>query len=190
MNVEATEIAAIKRIKLRLFPDDRGSFSETYRSDVYARAGIDTVFVQDNLSRSLHAGTIRGLHLQLPPHAQAKLVNVVSGRVLDIAVDLRMGSPTFAQHVAVELSAANGEQLYVPEGFAHGFCTLEAETCVAYKVSAFYAPDHEAGLRWDDPALGISWPVVAGEAMLSEKDLALPRLAAFDSPFLYTPEAV
>jgi dTDP-4-dehydrorhamnose 3,5-epimerase len=105
-------------------------------------------------------------------------------------VDLRMGSPTFAQHVAVELSAASGEQLYVPEGFAHGFCTLEAETRVAYKVSAFYAPDHEAGLRWDDPALGIAWPVAAGEAVLSEKDLALPRLAAFDSPFLYTPEAV
>ncbi|MDP7487945.1 MAG: dTDP-4-dehydrorhamnose 3,5-epimerase, partial [Alphaproteobacteria bacterium] len=146
--------------------------------------GIDTVFVQDNLSLSLRAGTIRGLHLQLPPHAQAKLVSVVSGCVLDVAVDLRMGSPTFAQHVAVELSAASGEQLYVPEGFAHGFCTLEAETRVAYKVSAFYAPDHEAGLRWDDPALGIAWPVAAGEAMLSEKDLT-PPLATFDSPFLY-----
>jgi dTDP-4-dehydrorhamnose 3,5-epimerase len=190
MEVEATAIPAVKRIRPRLFADARGSFSETYRRDTYAKAGVDAVFVQDNLSLSPHPGTVRGLHLQLPPHAQAKLVSVVSGRVLDVAVDVRQGSPTFAQHVAVELSAAGCEQLFIPEGFAHGFCSLEAETRVAYKVSAFYAPDHEAGLRWDDPTLGISWPVAAADALLSDKDLVLPSLAAFESPFAYAPEPV
>jgi len=115
-------------------------------------------------------------------------VSVVSGRVLDVAVDLRQGSPTYAQHVAVELSAKSAEQLYIPAGFAHGFCSLEADTRVAYKVSAFYAPDHEGGLRWDDPALGIAWPVAAADALLSDKDLALPSLADFESPFAYAPE--
>lgn len=190
MEVEATAIPAVKRVQPRLFADARGCFSETYRSDTYAKAGIDAVFVQDNLSLSPTPGTVRGLHFQLPPHAQAKLVSVVSGRVLDVAVDLRRGSPTYAQHVAVELSAESGEQLYVPEGFAHGFCSLEADTRVAYKVSAFYAPDHEAGLRWDDPALGISWPVAAADALLSDKDLVLPSLADFESPFAYAPEPV
>jgi dTDP-4-dehydrorhamnose 3,5-epimerase len=190
MEVEATAIAAVKRVQPRLFADSRGSFSETYRRDSYAKAGIGVAFVQDNLSLSPVPGTVRGLHFQLPPHAQAKLVSVVSGRVLDVAVDLRRGSPTFAQHVAVELSAAGTEQLFIPAGFAHGFCSLEADTRVAYKVSAFYAPDHEAGLRWDDPALGIAWPLAAGDALLSDKDLALPFLADFESPFAYAPEPV
>ncbi len=188
MEVEATAIAAVKRIRPRLFQDGRGCFSETYRRDSYAQAGIDAVFVQDNLSLSPSPGTVRGLHFQAPPHAQAKLVSVVSGRVLDVAVDLRQGSPTYAQHVAVELSAKSAEQLYIPAGFAHGFCSLEADTRVAYKVSAFYAPDHEGGLRWDDPALGIAWPVAAADALLSDKDLALPSLADFESPFAYAPE--
>ncbi|MDP6951657.1 MAG: dTDP-4-dehydrorhamnose 3,5-epimerase [Alphaproteobacteria bacterium] len=190
MEVEATAIPAVKLIRPRVFRDSRGCFSETYRSDSYAQAGIDTAFVQDNLSLSPTPGTVRGLHFQLPPHAQAKLVSVASGRVLDVALDLRRGSPTFAQHVAVELSAADGEQLFVPEGFAHGFCSLAPDTRVTYKVSAFYAPDHEAGLRWDDPTLGIVWPVAAADALLSDKDLALPALAAFETPFVYAGEPV
>jgi dTDP-4-dehydrorhamnose 3,5-epimerase len=150
--------------------DARGWFSETWRQDVWAAAGIGVDFVQDNESFSAAKGTLRGLHFQLDPVAQAKLVRVARGSILDVAVDIRPGSPTFGQHVAVELSSANGQQLFIPAGFAHGFCTLEADTHIAYKVSAYYSPAHDRGIRWNDPDLAIKWPVNEGEAILSEKD--------------------
>jgi dTDP-4-dehydrorhamnose 3,5-epimerase len=133
--------------------------------------------VQDNQSFSAQQGTVRGLHYQLPPFAQAKLVRAVSGRLLDVAVDIRRSSPTFGQAVAVELSAAGGEQLFIPAGFAHGFCTLEPDTSLAYKVDAYYSAAHDRGIRWNDPALRIDWPVSEAEAMLSDKDRKQPFLS-------------
>ncbi|MFL5332885.1 MAG: dTDP-4-dehydrorhamnose 3,5-epimerase [Geminicoccaceae bacterium] len=167
----------------RRFGDHRGFFLETYSARDFAALGIGEVFVQDNHSLSREAGTVRGLHFQLPPHAQAKLVRVLRGAVLDIAVDLRRGSPSYGQHVAAELSAGNAHQLYIPAGFAHGFCTLEPDTEVAYKVSAFYAPECDRSLAWDDPDLALPWPVAPGAAQLSDKDRRAPRLRdlpAFD----------
>ena len=170
--IEAVTIVAPKR-----FGDERGFFSEVYNASAFAEAGIETLFVQDNHSLSARVGTVRGLHFQSPPHAQVKLVRVTRGRILDVAVDLRRSSPTYGRHVAVELSAQNWRQLLVPVGFAHGFCTLEPDTEVVYKVSAPYAAAHDLGLAWDDPALGIAWPVGPAEATLSDKDRRQPRLA-------------
>jgi len=147
--------------------------------------GIDSTFVQDNQSYSKYSGTIRGIHFQRPPHAQAKLVRCVKGRILDYAIDLRKGSPTYGHHVCAELTAQNGHQMFVPIGFGHAFVTLEDDTEVAYKVSDVYSPGHDGGIVWNDPALGIDWPLPAGGATLSVKDQALPPLAAFDSPFEY-----
>lgn len=147
--------------------------------------GIDCAFVQDNVSLSLEPGTVRGLHLQRPPFAQAKFVTCVQGRILDVVVDVRSGSPTYGQSISVELTADGGESLYVPAGFAHGFVTFEPMSKVAYKVSARYAPDCEDGLMWDDPALGIDWRLPASGAVVSEKDLSLAPLAAFQSPFVF-----
>ena len=166
--------------------DARGFFSETWSRAAFSRIGIDCNFVQDNHSLSRVKGTVRGLHFQTPPFAHAKLVRVARGAVLDVAVDIRHGSPTFGQHVAVELSEQNWHQLFVPEGFAHGFCTLEADTEVLYKVSAPYAPDHDKGLMWNDPALAIDWPVSADEAVLSDKDRAQPRLADLEPVFTWS----
>lgn len=149
---------------------------ETYNRKAFVVAGIADEFVQDNLSLSTEAGTIRGLHFQSAPFAQAKLVRVARGRILDVAVDLRRSSPTFGHHVAAELSGENRLQLLVPVGFAHGFCTLEPNTEVAYKVTAHYSAAHDHGLAWDDPALGIDWPVEAARAILSDKDTRHPRL--------------
>jgi len=163
-------------ISSRRFGDDRGFFVETYNARDFAAIGIPDHFVQDNHSYSAAKGTIRGLHFQLPPRAQAKLVRVVRGAILDIVVDIRRSSPTFGRHVAVELSAANGLQLYVPVGFAHGFCTLEPDTEVAYKVTEFYDPELDRSIAWDDPDLGLPWPVESGTAVLSEKDRRAPRL--------------
>lgn len=157
--------------------DDRGVFVETFRRSEFdlVQAGLE--LVQDNLSLSNSVGTVRGLHFQLEPHAQAKLVSVPQGAVLDVAVDIRPGSPTFGRHVALELSAENATQLFVPAGFAHGFCTLRPNTIVAYKVSAYYDGPSDRGLAWDDPALGIDWPVTPEAAQLSPKDRTHPRLA-------------
>lgn len=166
--------------------DCRGFFSETWSRAAFAAIGIDCDFVQDNHSLSRARGTVRGLHFQTPPFAQAKLVRVARGAVFDVAVDIRHGSPTFGQHVAVELSAENWHQLFVPEGFAHGFCTLQPDTEVLYKVSAPYAPDHDRGLLWDDPALDIDWPVKADEAVVSDKDRAQPRLDELEAAFTWS----
>lgn len=177
LSIEETAIPAVKIITTRRFGDARGFFTETWNRKRFAEAGIDLDFVQDNHSLSGPAGTVRGLHFQSPPFAQDKLVRVVRGRILDVAVDIRRSSPTYGRHVAVELSAGNGRQLLVPVGFAHGFCTLEPDTEVLYKVSAYYAPEHDHGIAFDDPDLGIAWPVVPGAAVLSEKDRHHPRLA-------------
>jgi dTDP-4-dehydrorhamnose 3,5-epimerase len=164
-------------ISARRFGDARGFFSETYSRRDFASLGIAEEFVQDNQSLSVPVGTVRGLHFQTPPRAQAKLVRVLQGRVLDVAVDIRRHSPSYGRHVAAELSAENALMLYVPVGFAHGFVTREPDTLVAYKVSDTYAPAHDRGLAWDDPALGIDWGILSEVAILSEKDRRWPLLA-------------
>lgn len=165
------------------YGDDRGFFSEVYHADKLRAFGIDLPFVQDNHSRSELTGTVRGLHFQLPPFAQAKLVRVARGAVLDVAVDIRHGSPTFGRAVTAVLSAEAWNQLFIPAGFAHGFCTLEPDTEVLYKVTNPYSPDHDRGIAWDDPALGIRWPVTPAKALLSAKDRGWPRLA--DAPMAF-----
>ena len=171
------------------FEDARGFFSETYNKRELEKLGIAETFVQDNHSLSVQKGVVRGLHFQIPPHAQGKLVRVVRGAVLDVVVDIRKGSPTFGQHVAVELSAENWRQLWVPPGFAHGFCTLEPNTEVLYKVTDYYAPECDRGLLWNDPALGIDWPVKPEEAILSEKDRNWPTLAELPDYFIWQEES-
>lgn len=171
-------IPDVRVLTPRRFGDSRGWFAETW-----SRRSLDVAFCQDNMSRSAERGTIRGLHFQKPPHAQAKLVMVLKGRILDVAVDIRRASPTFGQHVAVELSAEEGNQLFIPRGFAHGFCTLEPGTEVMYKVDDFYAPQTDAGIFWADPDLAINWPVRVDQAHLSPKDIGLPRLKDIESPF-------
>ena len=158
--------------------DARGFFSETYNAKAAAEAGISLTFVQDNHSLSATVGTVRGLHYQSPPFAQDKLVRVTRGRILDVAVDIRKSSPTFGQHVSAEISAAQWNQIFVPAGFAHGFVTLEPDTEVVYKVTQVYAPAHDHGVLWSDPALRINWPVAAGAATLSDKDGKHPPLAS------------
>ena len=158
------------------FTDHRGFLSEAYNADELARHGIDIPFIQDNHSHSLTKGTVRGLHFQAPPFAQAKLVRVVRGTILDIALDIRVGSPSFGRHVAVEVSAEKGNQMLVPAGFAHGFCTLTPETDVIYKLSAPHSKEHERGVLWTDPDLGIDWPVTPESAVVSEKDRTNPLL--------------
>jgi len=166
--------------------DERGFFSETFRRSWMEERGLPGDWVQDNHSLSRRRGTIRGLHFQVPPRSQAKLVRVVAGRVFDVAVDLRRSSPTFGWHAAFELSAAPGEQLLIPAGCAHGFCTLEADTEVLYKVTDYYSPEHDRGLLWSDPALGIEWPVPAESILVSERDRRHPVLA--DLPEYFTLE--
>ena len=163
--------------------DRRGFFSEVYNRRTLAEAGITIDFVQDNHSRSAFRGTVRGLHFQTPPRAQDKLVRVVRGSVFDVAVDLRRSSPTYGRHVSVVLSAEAWNQILVPVGFAHGFMTLEPDTEVVYKVSDFYAPDCDEGLLWNDPALGIEWPIAEDQVVLSEKDRGHPGFAGFATPF-------
>ncbi len=172
-------------ISVRRFVDERGWFAETFSARRLQASGIDCTFVQDNQSYSVTVGTIRGIHFQAPPHAQAKLVRCIKGSIMDYAVDLRRGSPTYGRSVGVELSAENGKQLFVPIGFGHAFITLEPDVEVAYKVSDFYAPECEGGVSWDDPSIAIDWPLQAGVPVVSAKDGVLPLLSAFDSPFDY-----
>lgn len=181
-------MSGVLLIEPRRLADDRGYFVELYNERDFAMRGIGERFVQDNASLSRQVGTIRGLHFQTPPHAQAKLVRCVSGRIWDVVVDLRRGSPTYGRWAAMELSACNGRQIFIPKGFAHGFCTLEPNTEVCYKVTDFYAPGHDGGIRWDDPTLAIPWPLPAEGPVLSPKDATLPPLSQIESQFNYNGE--
>ena len=165
--------------------DDRGWFGEVFREQWLADLGITCRFVQDNQSGSSRSATLRGFHFQRPPAAQAKLVSVVRGRVLDVAVDIRRGSPTFGKHVSIELSAKTAYQLYIPIGFAHGFISLDDDVLVTYKASNYYSPACDAGISWNDPQIAFPWPFREAEIIKSEKDGRLPMLKDFDSPFLY-----
>lgn len=170
MKFTKTAIAEVIIIEPKVFGDERGYFSETFRNDLFAQnTGIKTSFIQDNESRSSY-GVLRGLHYQLPPHAQSKLVRVIEGKVLDVAVDIREGSPSFGQHVAVELSAENKRQLFVPRGFAHGFVVLSEKALFSYKVDNYYSPECDRGLQFDDSQLNIDWQIEHSQIQLSEKD--------------------
>ncbi|MET0182368.1 MAG: dTDP-4-dehydrorhamnose 3,5-epimerase [Caulobacterales bacterium] len=181
--VEHTSLPGVLIIHPKKHGDHRGFFSETFNRAALAEHGVRDDWVQDNHSYSAARGVVRGLHFQAPPFAQAKMLRVVRGAILDVAVDIRKSSPTFGKHVAVELSAENWAQLYVPAGFAHGFCTITPDAEVLYKVSAPYAPDAEGGLLWSDPALEIAWPVSQAEATVNARDAAWPTLAVLESPF-------
>ena len=184
MNISAN-LEGVFTFTPRRFSDTRGYFAETWnRRDFSALAG-DVDFVQDNHSRSIDTGTIRGLHFQAPPHAQDKLVRVVCGSILDVAVDIRVGSPTFGKWVAALLSAENGKQLFVPKGFLHGFVTQAPSTEVVYKCSDYYAPECDRAVRFDDPALAIDWGIASESVVLSQKDADAPLLAEISSPFRY-----
>jgi dTDP-4-dehydrorhamnose 3,5-epimerase len=172
-------------VSVRKFGDARGYFLETYSRRDYDALGIDCEFVQDNQSMSAQRGTVRGLHFQIPPEPQAKLVRVLKGAIFDVAVDIRRGSPSYGRWCGATLTADLGEQLFIPRGFAHAFCTLEPDCEVAYKVDGYYALACDAGIFWNDPDIGIAWPIAPSDAILSAKDTKLPRLAEFNSPFAY-----
>ena len=176
MQIIPTKIPDVLLLKPRVFADPRGYFIETYSEQRYRESGILNHFVQDNESQSAK-GVLRGLHYQKPPFAQAKLVRVIRGAVMDVAVDIRKGSPTFGKFVTAILSAENKHQLYIPHGFAHGFLVLEDNTIFSYKCDNYYSPQHERGIRWDDPAIRIPWPALDVPFVLSEKDKQQPRLA-------------
>ena len=182
MTLHSTPLDGTVIIEPRIFRDDRGFFAEQWHAERYAGHGLPGRFVQDNISRS-HQGVLRGLHFQ-NPHPQGKLVSVLAGAVYDVAVDLRLGSPTFGQWTGVELSARNHRQFYIPEGFAHGFVALEDDTIVHYKCTALYAPGTEQSLRWDDPTLAIDWPI--DTPILSPKDAAAPTLDCLTPTQLFT----
>ncbi|MCR8550901.1 dTDP-4-dehydrorhamnose 3,5-epimerase [Salipiger sp. P9] len=182
MDIAQTAIPDVLILTPRRFPDGRGFFSESWNARRMAEAGLDIAFVQDNHSLSEQAGTVRGLHYQAPPHAQGKLVRCGRGALLDVAVDMRRGSPTYGRWVAEELSFENGRQLWIPEGFLHGFLTLEPMTEIIYKCTDFYSPESEGAVLWS--SCGIDWNH-AGEVFLSDKDAAAPPLAEWQSPFAY-----
>jgi dTDP-4-dehydrorhamnose 3,5-epimerase len=177
MQVIETAIPAVKILVPKKHGDHRGFFSETYSQKTLHEVGIDSVFVQDNHSLSAEKGVVRGLHWQIAPMAQDKLLRVVKGAILDVAVDIRRGSPTFGKHVTAILSAENWHQIFVPIGFAHGFTTLEPNTEVLYKVTTYYSPQHERGIRWNDPKLGIDWGIDGSRATLSKRDTEHPMFA-------------
>jgi dTDP-4-dehydrorhamnose 3,5-epimerase len=183
MHISDTALPGVKLIQPVRHGDARGYFSEVYREEAFAEHGVDTQFVQENQSLSAAVGVVRGLHFQIAPMAQAKLLRVVGGAILDVAVDIRRGSPTYGKHVAIVLSAAEGNQLFIPEGFAHGFCTLEPNSLVIYKVNRYWSPEHERELLWNDPALGIDWRLGGKEPVLSEKDRHYPPLAELEPYF-------
>ena len=184
MQIEPTALPDVLILTPRRFGDARGWFMETWNADRLAEAGLDLPWVQDNHSLSAAKGTLRGLHFQAPPRAQDKLVRCSRGAIRDVAVDIRKGSPTYGQWVAVDLSAENGRQLLVPKGFLHGFVTLTDDTEVQYKCSDFYSPEHDRSVRWDDPAFGVDWGVAT--PILSEKDAKAPPLAEIGTPFTWS----
>jgi dTDP-4-dehydrorhamnose 3,5-epimerase len=190
LTVKPLAIAEVILFVPRRFGDNRGWFSETYSTRTFAPALGSLTFVQDNQAFSAQAGTLRGLHFQSPPESQAKLVRVLHGSIFDVTVDIRAGSPTYGQWVSEILTAEGGEQLFIPRGFAHGYCTLEPDTEVAYKVDGFYAPACDGGILWNDPTIGIQWPIADAEVILSDKDKILPAFADFTSPFSYQPSPV
>jgi len=183
MNKIATELEGVYLLEPRVFQDSRGYFMETYNRDVMRGLGLDFDFVQDNQSLSKEVGTIRGLHYQLKDKAQTKVVRCLAGAIYDVAVDIRKGSPTYGKWVGALLTGDNQRQLVVPRGFAHGFCTLEPDTLVAYKVDNLYSPAHDRGIAYDDSDIGVVWPVA--DAVLSEKDSRHPALADADNDFIY-----
>ena len=185
MQIHPLEIRDVLLITPSKHGDDRGFFSEVFRLDIFVERGVDAVFVQDNHASSAERGVVRGLHYQLPPGAQGKLVRCPRGAILDVAVDIRHGSPSFGRHVATELSASNWRQIWVPPGFAHGYVTLEPDSEVLYKTTSYYDPAAERGIAWDDPSLGIDWRLGTSEAMLSDKDRRNPRLADIEAAFTF-----
>lgn len=185
MRIETTPLPGLKILTPKRFGDARGFFCESWSRRVMAEHGLDFDFVQDNHSLSARTGTVRGLHFQAPPHAQAKLVRCGRGALFDVAVDIRRGSPTYGRWFGVDLTFENGRQLLVPTGFLHGFVTREPETEIVYKCTDYYAPDCDGAVRWDDPDIGIDWNIGETDPVLSDKDAAAPFLAAFDSPFTW-----
>ena len=183
VTVESLAISDVKILRPKKHGDARGFFSETYSQRALSEAGIALDFVQDNHAFSAAKGTMRGLHFQMPPFAQDKLVRVIRGSILDVAVDLRRSSPTYGKHVSAVISAQDWNQILVPIGFAHGLLTLEPDTEVLYKVTNYYSPQHDLGLLWNDPALAIAWPVSEADAILSAKDKVQPRLADLPAYF-------
>lgn len=185
MEVTETTLPGVVEIQPQVHGDHRGWFSEAYSDASFADAGLPSIWVQDNESLSAKVGTIRGIHFQTAPFPQDKLLRVIRGAAFDVAVDLRRSSATFGQWVAVHLSAERRNQILIPAGFGHGFCTLEPDTIVSYKVSAPYAPECDRGVKWDDPAIGIEWPIEAGcEPVISDRDAQSPLLA--DAPDLFS----
>ena len=184
MNIIKTIIPEVVLLEPKVYHDDRGYFFEAFSEAVFSSLVTPVHFVQDNESRSSY-GVVRGLHFQKPPHAQAKLVRVVKGRVLDVAVDLRRGSPTYGRHVAVELSEENHRMLFIPRGFAHGFSVLSPEAIFQYKCDNYYAPQSEGAVAWDDPMLAIDWRLPSQDIILSPKDARHPCLSDLDTPFIY-----
>lgn len=185
MQIEELSLPGAFTLTPKRFGDERGFFSETYNAQAFEAVAPGVTFVQDNHSLSRDVGVLRGLHFQLPPHAQGKLVRVPKGRVLDVIVDLRKGSPTYGKHESVELSAENWKQLWAPPGFAHAFCTLEPDTEFCYKVTSLYAPESDSGIAFDDPDLAIEWPFEKDKLILSEKDHKLQAFKDFDTPFSF-----
>ncbi|WHZ37755.1 dTDP-4-dehydrorhamnose 3,5-epimerase [Sagittula sp. MA-2] len=184
MEIEKTTLDGLLVLMPRRFGDDRGFFCESWNKQRMAEAGLHYDFVQDNHSLSAAAGTLRGLHYQCPPHSQAKLVRCGRGALYDVAVDIRLGSPSYGQWFGIELSFENGRQLMIPEGFLHGFVTLEPDTEIVYKCSDFYAPDCDGSVAWNDPEIGVDWPLDSAP-VLSEKDANAPRLANIGNPFVW-----
>lgn len=186
MRLETTAIRGIMKIVPPRFGDHRGYFSEVFKDGWFRQNVADVTFIQDNESLSAQAGTLRGLHFQTPPFAQGKLVRCLHGAILDTVVDIRTGSPTFGKWLQEELSQENGVQLWVPAGFAHGFVTRQPDSVISYKVTAPYSPDHDRGILWNDPAIGIDWSVDGDSALLSDKDKTLPKLADIPAYFSYS----
>lgn len=187
MQVTRLAIPDVALLRPKRHGDARGYFVESFNDRTFRREVGEAVFVQDNEALSARRGTVRGLHFQRPPTAQGKLVRALRGAIFDVAVDIRSGSPTFGHHVSAILTADEGDQLWVPPGFAHGYCTMEPDSVIGYKVTDFYSAADDGGIAWDDPALGIAWPVAPGDALLSDKDGRQPRLA--DLPSIFADEA-